>query len=148
MADDAPDVRVGHDVVGHDLGLVVVGLVVELDDLDLVGLVAHSDATLFIPLLGHQLGSAGKADAVLGVGAGHVGGDGDLDGALGEGRGGQDQAQSQQDCEELLHTVTTSFPLSFRGPWAAGGNGTRRHFSLPRAQKQYITRATIMSIKS
>ena len=114
VADDAPDVIVGNDVLGDDGGLVGVGLVVELNDLNGIGLVADLDATVGVPLGGHQLGSVGKANAVLGVVTGHGAGHRDLDGALGKGTAAQDQGQSQDDCKNLLHYCCAPFFFLFQ----------------------------------
>ena len=119
VADDAPDVLVGNDVLGDDGGLVGVGLVVVLNDLNGIGLVADGHAAVGIPLGGHELCSVGKADAVLRVVTGHGAGDRDLDGALGKGAAAQDQSQSQDDCKNLLHYCCAPFFFLFQRRRAA-----------------------------
>ncbi len=85
VAQDAVDLIVGDDLLGDQRRLVGVGLVVVFLDLHRVLDAADVDAALLIPLLGHEVGGIGKADAVLGVVAGHRAGHGDGDGAAGGG---------------------------------------------------------------
>ena len=113
VADDAPDVLVGNDVLGDDGGLVGVGLVVVLNDLNGIGLVADGHAAVGIPLGGHQLGRVGEANAVLCVVTGHGAGHRDLDGAFRQSAAAQQQGKRQDDSKNLLHSVRAPFSFLF-----------------------------------